>query len=115
VYRKKWKDSGLFIHVSYAYFISSWEMKDSGLLLYDLSENRLFPFHVRYCGFLKLLWAFILLFGSGAERTTSEDIALSGDGKVGKGGQSKHKKKKRHGCVFQNFNLTLFIVRYCHS
>ncbi|WJX21860.1 hypothetical protein P8452_11232 [Trifolium repens] len=33
----------------------------------------------------------------GAERTTSEDIALSGDGKVGKGGQSKHKKKKRHG------------------
>jgi hypothetical protein len=79
------------------------------------SENRLFPFHVRYCGFLKLLWAFILLFGSGAERTTSEDIALSGDGKVGKGGQSKHKKKKRHGCVFQNFNLTLFNVRYCHS
>ncbi|CAJ2649233.1 unnamed protein product [Trifolium pratense] len=33
----------------------------------------------------------------GAERSTSEDIALSGDGKVGKGGQSKHKKKKRHG------------------
>nr|XP_027193187.1 ankyrin repeat, bromo and BTB domain-containing protein DDB_G0293800 isoform X1 [Cicer arietinum]XP_027193192.1 ankyrin repeat, bromo and BTB domain-containing protein DDB_G0293800 isoform X1 [Cicer arietinum] len=33
----------------------------------------------------------------GTEKTTAEDMALSGDGKVGKSGQLKHKKKKRHG------------------
>ncbi|KAG4937852.1 hypothetical protein JHK82_045659 [Glycine max] len=31
------------------------------------------------------------------ERTSAEDIALSGDGKAGKGGQLKQKTKKRHG------------------
>ncbi|XP_061375996.1 uncharacterized protein LOC133318070 [Gastrolobium bilobum] len=33
----------------------------------------------------------------GLESTTAEDIALSGDGKVGKGSQLKQKTKKRHG------------------
>ncbi|KAF7842786.1 bromodomain testis-specific protein [Senna tora] len=31
------------------------------------------------------------------ERTSAEDAGLSGEGKVAKGGQTKHKSKKRHG------------------
>ncbi|XP_020221873.1 bromodomain testis-specific protein [Cajanus cajan] len=33
----------------------------------------------------------------GIERTSAEDVTLTGDGKVGKGGQVKQKTKKRHG------------------
>ncbi|KAG4950712.1 hypothetical protein JHK85_044579 [Glycine max] len=36
-------------------------------------------------------------YESHTERTSAEDIALSGDGKAGKGGQLKQKTKKRHG------------------
>ncbi|RDX97608.1 Bromodomain-containing protein 4B, partial [Mucuna pruriens] len=35
--------------------------------------------------------------GTKGERTSAEDIALSGEGKVGKSGQLKQKTKKRHG------------------
>jgi len=44
------------------------------------------------------------------ERTSTEDITLSGDGKVGKNSQLKQKTKKRHGCVFPKCKITLFII-----
>lgn len=51
-------------------------------------------------------------YESHTERTSAEDIALSGDGKAGKGGQLKQKTKKRHGSVFSNCNLTPYLLYY---
>lgn len=42
-------------------------------------------------------WTAAGLYTEQPKGTKAEDVALSGDGKVGKNGQLKHKKKKRHG------------------